>query len=573
MKWKKGKKVTRLTEDEGNDSDPAWSPDSKTIAFTSDRDGNSEIYRMDASKGKKVQRLTENKAEDIQPSWSPDAQNIVFVSERYGNFEISSMTAKKGKDLNRLTDESSPDSQPSWLYSVVDRPISALQSKTPKAQKSSSLDSKDTPAAEPDGSTYNLNINGYLVSPGESLVPIDNGYVSVSPAFSESVDGYTKGQVVTLVAFTDEDGQSVGWGGVDTRSRTLAMVSMNGDRDVEVSIRDASDVTGTTSREPVYIIVTVPAQVSTERIIEKTETIIDKTETIIEKIETKIVVVEVEKEGDNEPPVVTVDPVELTIYSLSDRISADDNPDLSKWLGSAWADDDIDDDALDVKSYPPDSFGTGTTTVRFSATDSSGNEGYAYGHVNLVPWYSMIAYVSEDTPGGEKGIYFTDPEGSHVRPVTLAGSDTDTEVRGGTWSVDGSMYAFASNHLGTYGIYVIDVKDGTIEEVANIGGVEENWQVSWSVFGRLAWESDSGGNYDIYVATKDDYGDWKTVNWTPGSESSDYRDPAWSLNGSSLAFSSNRSGDFDIYVTDSPVDGEITDRKTQDDAGDDRYPA
>ena len=82
----------------------------------------------------------------------------------------------------------------------------------------------------------------------------------------------------------------------------------------------------------------------------------------------------------------------------------------------------------------------------------------------------MIAYVSEESPGGKKGIYFTDPEGLHVRPVTLG--DSETEVRGGAWSVYGSMYAFASNHLGTYGIYVIDVKDGTLEEVANIEGVD-----------------------------------------------------------------------------------------------------
>ena len=74
---------------------------------------------------------------------------------------------------------------------------------------------------------------------------------------------------------------------------------------------------------------------------------------------------------------------------------------------------------------------------------------------------------------------------------------TDTDVRGGAWSADGSMYAFGSNHHGSYGVYVIDVKDETTEELANIGGVEDNWQVSWSATGRLAWESNSGGSYDI----------------------------------------------------------------------------
>ena len=57
------------------------------IAFQSDRDGNFEIYVMNAD-GSGQTRLTNNNAEDWEPNWSPDGTKIVFVSNCDGNFEI-----------------------------------------------------------------------------------------------------------------------------------------------------------------------------------------------------------------------------------------------------------------------------------------------------------------------------------------------------------------------------------------------------------------------------------------------------------------------------------------------------
>ena len=53
------------------DSAPAWSPDGSRIAFTSDRDGNLEIYVMNAD-GSGLTNLTNNPAEDLMAAWSPE---------------------------------------------------------------------------------------------------------------------------------------------------------------------------------------------------------------------------------------------------------------------------------------------------------------------------------------------------------------------------------------------------------------------------------------------------------------------------------------------------------------------
>ena len=63
-----GGNVTRLTEGPSNDRSPTWSPDGRRIAFTSDRDGDDEVYVMNAD-GTAAVRLTTSAAPDVLDSW------------------------------------------------------------------------------------------------------------------------------------------------------------------------------------------------------------------------------------------------------------------------------------------------------------------------------------------------------------------------------------------------------------------------------------------------------------------------------------------------------------------------
>ncbi len=79
--------AARLTDSGGIDIHPAWSPDGGQIAFTSARDGNYEIYAMHAD-GSHVRRLTNNAERDDFPAWHPDGKSLVLVCERNGQSDL-----------------------------------------------------------------------------------------------------------------------------------------------------------------------------------------------------------------------------------------------------------------------------------------------------------------------------------------------------------------------------------------------------------------------------------------------------------------------------------------------------
>ncbi|MFC1800686.1 DPP IV N-terminal domain-containing protein [Nanoarchaeota archaeon] len=97
-----------LTKNKSADEFPAFSPDGKKIAFSSNRDGNYEIYTMDVH-GSKLERLTNSSGDDICPSWSPRGKKIAFLSNRDKNWEVYVMDPNGKKQVN-LTNTPEDDS-------------------------------------------------------------------------------------------------------------------------------------------------------------------------------------------------------------------------------------------------------------------------------------------------------------------------------------------------------------------------------------------------------------------------------------------------------------------------------
>ena len=115
-----GTALTRLTENDSYDGEPAWSPDGQRIAFVSDRDFDphgteiwrDELYVMDADGGN-VRRLTFSPGGAWSPAWSPDGSRITYESIDSGSSNLWQVPSEGGVP-QLLFSTPGVDMQPAW---------------------------------------------------------------------------------------------------------------------------------------------------------------------------------------------------------------------------------------------------------------------------------------------------------------------------------------------------------------------------------------------------------------------------------------------------------------------------
>lgn len=105
--------VEARAEVRGDNGNPAWSPVSNLMLFSSNRRGNSDLYLLDPDT-LVVSPLVVGEGVEIHGSWSPDGKTVAFDSNRNGNMDLWLVDAD-GSNLRQLTSTpQTPELVPSW---------------------------------------------------------------------------------------------------------------------------------------------------------------------------------------------------------------------------------------------------------------------------------------------------------------------------------------------------------------------------------------------------------------------------------------------------------------------------
>ncbi len=94
--------LRRITTSDAIDTEPEWSPDGRSLYFTSDRGGSPQIYKVNLSGGS-PQRITFDGTYNARPRISPDGQTLAMVHRDNGQLHIAVMNLNTGALLT-LTD-------------------------------------------------------------------------------------------------------------------------------------------------------------------------------------------------------------------------------------------------------------------------------------------------------------------------------------------------------------------------------------------------------------------------------------------------------------------------------------
>jgi len=78
--------IEKLTDNSWDDEYPAWAPDKSKIAFTSNQEGNYNIYTM-SPQGSRITQITTSKTDNKDPAWFADGSHIAYSQWKKKNVD------------------------------------------------------------------------------------------------------------------------------------------------------------------------------------------------------------------------------------------------------------------------------------------------------------------------------------------------------------------------------------------------------------------------------------------------------------------------------------------------------
>ncbi len=596
--------IRRLTNHEAGGESPVWSPDGKHIAFTSRRDGNYDIYVMEAD-GSNPRRLTNHEADDWSPVWSPDGQHIAFTSNRDDNSDIYVMGAD-GSNLRRLTDHEAADGSPVWS------PDGKHIAFTSNRDDNSDIYVMGADGSKPRRLTYHEAADGWPVwSPDGKHIAFhsyrdDNLDIYVMGAdgskprrltYHEAADGWPvwspDGKHIAFHSYRDDNSDIyvMGADGSNLRRLTdheaddgspvwspdgkhiafvsdrngnynseLYVMGANGSNPRRLTYHEAADGSPVWSPDGKHIAFTSNRDDNEDIYVMELKPESDAGDNPATAIPLAVgePFAGYLSAGDIDYFRVTVSsPVTLVATTIG---STDTYGIIENSSGSVLNEND--DSGEGSNFFMGVAVGTGTYYIKVSGYDTSSSGTYTLTiQMDDSPAVRLTYNSDEDgwpvwSPDGKHiaftssrasrdgnyntEIYVMEADGSNPRRLTYH-EDRDEEP---VWSPDGKHIAFMSDRHYYWEIYVMEA-DGSNPRRLTYNS-DENRSPSWSPDGKhIAFTSNRDDNEDIYVMEADG----STPRRLTYHEAHD-RSPSWSPDGQHIAFTSSRASRDGNYNTD-----------------------
>ena len=541
--------------DSSNSFQPAWSPDGNKLTFASDRSGNNDVWIMD-SDGANQKQITADDASETSPTFSPDGLTIAYASNRTGKLGISKWNIwtvdLDGTNPNQITadEDTSKDDCPSWspdgkkLVFASDRSgnfdiWNVNLDGSSKAQITSSTETETMPAWSPDGLkvvfTRGNDIYQRKISTGEEAKISTGENPSYSRDGTEIVYNTSDDKIYSKKVYT---GALTGVITQPILNQTLTgLAEVRGtalDTNLESyklefapNIRPYAWVELASSNTPITNgilgIWNTADVVDGEYILRLT--VNDKAGNSLQNT------VVVNADNDN---------WKLTITNLK-QLTSNEGWDIEP----AWSPDSA---KLVFSSNCSGNYDIWTMNADGTGLQNITNNSALDVKPAWSPDGTKVAFVSDRS--GNKDIWVANADGSGIplQLSTLTIVDTDP-----TWSPDGSQIAFASDRSGNFDIWLVN-SDGTGTSAKLTSDEALDKEPSWSQFG-IAFTSDRSGDQEIWMI--EDINNPNPFRLTYNS--AEDKEPSWApyaiplSDGSNrplITFTSTRNENLDIWVMD-----------------------
>jgi Tol biopolymer transport system component len=182
-----GTSPSNLSRSGSIENSASWAPDGNRVAFSSDRDSpgspNASIYVMNADGGG-VARVTQPpQGVDSQPSWAPSGSRLVFANVQINGFNVNGqifVTNADGSGRTNISNNSGVEYDPAWspdgntiAFSDHGAGTGRLMLMSPDGSNRRALTDGETPSWAPDGRRLAFSNGGRI-----RVANLDNGSVS-----------------------------------------------------------------------------------------------------------------------------------------------------------------------------------------------------------------------------------------------------------------------------------------------------------------------------------------------------------------------------------------------------------